>query len=342
VTQPRVSVVITTYNTGRYLPETLESVFAQTYPSFEVIVVDDGSTDDSVARARAFGDRVRVLTRPHEGLGPARNAGAAEATGEYLAFLDSDDLWVPDALAVQVAQAEAHPESGLIVADGLAFGDGSVDDHRIGRPLFGPQTEELFGDAHQVETTGRYHRAFTVGNRIACPAQTLLPRRVYDAVGPVCITPNGAQDYDYYLRIARTFAITFHRARLARWRVRSDSMSGTPDQRALRIASQALEVVARERREAPPEARADVDAAYRSHVRRATGAARDSLFGDQPADPDDLAAVYRVAGRDPNVLATRAILALPRPLARSVCRGLRRLATSNARRRGAPDVRPPA
>ncbi len=102
MTRPRVSVVITTYNTGRYLPETLESVFAQSYPAAEVIVVDDGSTDDSVDRARAFGDRVQSIPRPHEGLGPARNAGIAASTGDHLAFLDSDDLWDPDTLRVQV------------------------------------------------------------------------------------------------------------------------------------------------------------------------------------------------------------------------------------------------
>lgn len=334
-------MVITTYDTGRYLPETLESVFAQTYPSFEVIVVDDGSSDDSVARARAFGDRVCVIERPHQGLGPARNAGIAASTGEYLAFLDSDDLWEPEALRVQVAQAEAHPDSGLIVADGTAFGDGSVDDDRIGGSLYSSEAARLF-PADEAETTTWFHRELVVSNRVTCPAQTLLPRHVCDAVGPVCTTPNGAQDYDYYLRVSRAYPITFHRASLVRWRVRADSMSGRTDQRTLRWSTQALEVVDRERRVAPRDARGYVDAAYRAHIRRAAGAARDSLFRDLPADPDDLATLYRIAGRDPYVLATRAILALPPPLARAVCRSLRRLPTSNARRRRAQDARAPA
>jgi glycosyltransferase involved in cell wall biosynthesis len=306
-----------------------------------VIVVDDGSTDDSAARARAFGDRVRVITLPHEGLGPARNAGVAVATGDHLAFLDSDDLWEPDALSVQVALAQRHPASGLIVADGVAFRDGpdggDCSDDTIG-PLFGPEAEELFADPEDAETTGWFHRQFVFGNSVACPAQTLLPRDVYEALGPVCIVPNGAQDYDYYLRIARSYPITFHRASLARWRVRDDSMSGSADESALRWAVQSLEVVDRERRVASDDAHAYayVDAAYHEHVRRAAGAARATVARGSSPDPDDLASLYAIAGRHPYVIATRAILALPAPAACAACRGVRSSTNLIARFRPAP------
>jgi glycosyltransferase involved in cell wall biosynthesis len=319
-------VVITTYNTACYLPETLESVFAQSHPATEVIVVDDGSTDDSVARARERGDRVQVIERPHAGLGPARAAGIAASTGDYVACLDSDDLWTTDALAVQVEVASRHPASGLVVADGLAF----AHPHEPDRPLFGPEVEELFAGTDQQEVTGWFHRELAMGNRIACPAQTLIPRAVCDAVGPVCITPNGVQDYDYYLRIARSFPITFHRAALARWRFRPDSRSGDVDERALRWTSMSVEVLAREREAATPASRGYVNAGYQAHVRRATGAARDTLLRGRTPDADDLATLYRSARWHPNVLATRVALALPPPAGRAVTRVARTCARAMA------------
>jgi hypothetical protein len=306
-----VSVVITTFNTGRYLPETLESVFAQSHPDLEVIVVDDGSTDDSVERARAFGDRVRVITRAHEGLGPARNAGIEVATGDYLAFLDSDDLWERDALAVQVAVATRNPDSGLIVMDGVVFDEPDG----VERPLYVPRLDDLFDGSDGGELTGSFHRLFVERNWVTCPAQTLVPRSVQRAIGPVSTTPHGAQDYDYYLRISRSFPITLHRARLARWRFRPDSMSGDVIVRPLRWRVQGLRVIAQERDAATPDARAYVDAAYRAQVRAAAGVARMTLLrGDDP-DPDDLHALVRIAPHDPYVIGTRALQLLP-PAAR--------------------------
>lgn len=97
---PRFSVVIPTRNRRILLEETLASVWAQTFRDFEVIVVDDGSTDETAEYLKSLGDRVQTVHREGIGPGAARNAGAEIATGEYLAFLDSDDLWFPWTLAV--------------------------------------------------------------------------------------------------------------------------------------------------------------------------------------------------------------------------------------------------
>src|SRR5437867_1657728 len=112
--QPRVSVVIPVYNGERYLGETIQSVLDQTYRHFEVIVVDDGSTDGSAAVAKRFGEAVRYVSRPNGGVCKARNTGMAAARGSYLAFLDQDDLWLPEKLAVQVAYLESHREVGAV------------------------------------------------------------------------------------------------------------------------------------------------------------------------------------------------------------------------------------
>ena len=113
----RVSVVIPTYNRAAFLPDALESAFAQTYRDFELIVVDDGSDDDTAQVVARFGDRLRYLRQEHRGVSAARNAGLAAATAPYLAFLDSDDLWAPEMLATGIDYMETHPECGLVCSD---------------------------------------------------------------------------------------------------------------------------------------------------------------------------------------------------------------------------------
>jgi glycosyltransferase involved in cell wall biosynthesis len=108
---PRVSVIVPLYQKARYIERALESIRDQTYTDHEVIVVDDGSTDGGADRVLAFNDpRVRLVGQRNRGPGAARNRGIAEARGEYVAFLDADDVWVPDHLAKAVVQLDEHPE----------------------------------------------------------------------------------------------------------------------------------------------------------------------------------------------------------------------------------------
>lgn len=107
---PAVSVVIPTYNRWPMIREAVESVLAQSFRDFELIVVDDGSSDGTAAKLEALGRDVRIIVQSRRGVSAARNEGAREARGRYLAFLDSDDLWLPEKLAVQYAFMGAHPE----------------------------------------------------------------------------------------------------------------------------------------------------------------------------------------------------------------------------------------
>ena len=112
---PLVSVIICVYNAERYIGDCLRSVFAQTYSNFELIVVNDCSSDGTVAEVQKFNDpRLRIIHLPTTSGGPAvpRNRGVDVAKGKYFAFLDADDLWLPEKLAKQVALMEAHPEYG--------------------------------------------------------------------------------------------------------------------------------------------------------------------------------------------------------------------------------------
>src|SRR2546422_3447261 len=113
-TPPSVSVVIPVYNGERYLADAIQSVLDQTYQNFEVIVVDDGSTDGSAEVAQRFGEAIRYVHQANGGACKARNTGIAVARGVYLAFLDHDDLWLPDKLAAQVAYLDSHPEVGAV------------------------------------------------------------------------------------------------------------------------------------------------------------------------------------------------------------------------------------
>jgi glycosyltransferase involved in cell wall biosynthesis len=105
-----VSAVIPAYNSGKYLARALDSVLAQTCPPDEIIVVDDGSTDDTAAVARSCGDRIRFIPQPNAGASAARNTGIQASTSEWIAFLDADDEWLPDKLQTQLDHLRRYPD----------------------------------------------------------------------------------------------------------------------------------------------------------------------------------------------------------------------------------------
>jgi hypothetical protein len=332
--QPLVSVVITTFNSGLYLPETLESVFAQTYPNIEVIVVDDGSTDDTCARAREFGSRVVLIERQHEGVGPARTAGIERASGVFVAIIDSDDLWETTALEAQVDVALRNPSSGLIIGDGVQFDASRI----IAATLFPPQIGSRLHATPYGERTARVYEELIEECPAKCPGQTLMPRGVVEEIGAMCATPNGPQDYDYYLRIARRYPVTMHATPVVRWRCRPDSLSGRPDERGLRWSAVAIPVLERQLDACPPAIRtiihASIDRRARSGVRQAAVALAN--WGTRP-DPENLATVLRhvpVGHR----AAARAVFALPAPLAQATLRAARSVShrLRDVSRRGSP------
>lgn len=119
------TVVIPLYNKAAYIAQTLQSVLKQSFADFEVVVVDDGSSDDGVRIVRSMGDaRVRVETQANAGVAAARNRGIALARGEWVAFLDADDWWHPDYLMTQRAAIQAHPNADVVATQLRALPDG--------------------------------------------------------------------------------------------------------------------------------------------------------------------------------------------------------------------------
>jgi glycosyltransferase involved in cell wall biosynthesis len=237
VTNPSVSVVITTYNQAEYIAATVLSALNQTYRHREVIVVDDGSTDDTGARLAPFRDRVALVRQENQGVAASRNTGVRSAKGELIAFLDGDDLWEPDKLAVQVAAFQAHPRSGLIAVDACTFSGTEVL-----RKSSLPWGTTLSAGEGAV-STGRFYDDLLRGPLIATTSQVMIPARVLDAVGPSDGRFKFASDYDLYLRIASEYDITFVRQVLTRWRYLATSASGPLDFRRFRYLSEDVAVL---------------------------------------------------------------------------------------------------
>jgi glycosyltransferase involved in cell wall biosynthesis len=122
---PLVSVVIPTFNNARLLPDAVDSVLAQTYVNYEIIVVDDGSTDDTSTAVTKYRDKVRYHRQENCGSSNARQVGFDLSSGRYLAALDADDLWLPEKLEYQVAALESHEKAGLCYSDGYRWSDGT-------------------------------------------------------------------------------------------------------------------------------------------------------------------------------------------------------------------------
>ena len=225
--------MIAAYNAGRYLRETLDSVRGQTYEDWELVIVDDGSSDDTLAIAQEYaaGDgRIRVVHQDNAGGAAARNRGYAETDGEapYVAFLDADDVYEPDALRTLVRALDEHPED--VAAHGLArFIDGESRPIREGE-------SEAWG-RNRLSVVGRrfvtapLEAPTTLGmlalaNRIATPGQGLIRRAALALTGPEPSDPaTTVADWDMWLRLAVLGDIAFADEVVLRYRQHGASMS---------------------------------------------------------------------------------------------------------------------
>ncbi len=186
-----MSVIIPAYNRKAMLCEAVDSVFAQNYRDFELIVIDDGSTDGTAEEIEArYGARVRVLKQSNRGPAAARNLGVRRSSGEYIAFLDSDDLWLPKKLAIQTASMGADSRRQIC------------------------QTEEIW-IRHGVRVNPKVKHRKAAGDIfraslelcLVSPSAAMMTRELFDAVGGFDETFPLCEDYDLWLRIALEHAV---------------------------------------------------------------------------------------------------------------------------------------
>lgn len=197
----RISVIIPAYNSEKTIGEALESVLAQTYRDFEIIIVNDGSTDDSEAVIRRYvtggnGD-ITCVTQKNKGAAAARNAGIRIAKGELIAFLDADDLWDKDRLATALQAMDADPQAMIVFSDMRHMVDETI-----------VHSSYLHERGYQHLSGGRIYDNLLKENFIFTPTVTLR-RDVLKDVGYFDEGLPIAEDYDLWLRIAKDFEVLF-------------------------------------------------------------------------------------------------------------------------------------
>ncbi len=188
---PLVTVVTPCYNSARFIEETIQSVLAQTYPQVEYIIMDGGSTDGTVEIAQRYADRLTLISEPDRGQTHAINKGWARAQGQILAWLNADDLYYPDTVATAVAALEAHPEAGWVYGSGVML-DANGQPMPFRHPVQPWNYEGLLQDScYIVQPT------------------VFLRRSVYETVGNLDETLHYSMDYEYWLRIGRTYPAVY-------------------------------------------------------------------------------------------------------------------------------------
>lgn len=194
---PLVSVIVPAFNCEKYISEALDSIIRQDYPAMEILVVDDGSTDSTPEILQSYADTVTILQQINSGSAVARNRGMQTANGKYVAFLDSDDIWLEGKLRSQVDFLEENSEYGAVFTDWVCW-------H--------PDNSGNFQRRRFEEEEPILKRSFSgwlfkdlVDDCIMWTGTVLIRREVYEKIGLFDRTLRRGQDYDYWLRIAEHF-----------------------------------------------------------------------------------------------------------------------------------------
>ncbi len=211
--RPKVSIIIPAYNHSQYVGQAVQSVLDQSFRGFEIIVVDDGSTDDTRTVVSQFGNKVRYLWQENQGLSAARNNGIRTAAGEFIGLLDADDLLEPNFLSTLLPILDLHLD-----VDAVYCGYQFIDDQD--NPLPQRETRSL--------PEGRFHEAILDGNFLA-PESILARRDCYRKVGLFDEELQACEDWDMWLRISRQHKVIGTSCVLTLHRVLPDSMSTDPE-----------------------------------------------------------------------------------------------------------------
>ncbi|MGR3310382.1 MAG: glycosyltransferase [Candidatus Brocadiales bacterium] len=207
---PRVSVIIPTYNSATFLPEAIESVFAQTYKDYEIIVIDDGSTDNTKEVLNPYFDKIKYIYQQNHGAGSARNTGIKHSQGEYIAFLDADDIWLPEKLHIQANYLDNNPEIAMVYSQCLQV---STD---------GRLTKKRSRDRNLP--SGEVFNILFLHNFVFT-STVVVRNRVLSAIGLFDESFTISQDRDLWLRVAGEFKVSGIHKPLCKYRNAGGSLS---------------------------------------------------------------------------------------------------------------------
>jgi glycosyltransferase involved in cell wall biosynthesis len=208
--RPLVSIIMNCLNGEKYLQDALNSVYAQTYPYWEIIFWDNASTDSSGEIARSYDGRLRYFRGDETiQLGAARNKALEQVRGEYIAFLDCDDLWMPDKLKKQIPLFD-DPEIGLVFCDTMFFNDNNYE-------------ERLY--SHRRYATGKCFRSLLMDNFIAMPSVVIRRRALIEQSEWFDPSFGMNEEADLFIRIAYTWTIAMVNEPLAKWRIHPGSLT---------------------------------------------------------------------------------------------------------------------
>jgi len=243
---PAVTVLVPAYNATAFIEETLRSALQQTFSDLEVLVIDDGSSDDTAARAAAAGDRVHVATIPHGGLAKARNEGLRRARGRYVLFLDADDLIAPDLAARSVAFLERDSRPSFVFTNLLIF----HPDGRVSSPLI---PVSAFGGASEIVLDNPLRDVLAAGYFISSSGLCARREACLEA-GGFDETLWGSEDFEYWSRLYLRRPAGYLAAPLVRIRRHAGSMTRQPARMIPCMADSLNRVVATCRALGRPEA----------------------------------------------------------------------------------------
>lgn len=187
---PSISVIIPTYNRCWILKEAIDSVLSQEYTNFEVIVVDDGSDDATAALLSSYGDDITIIYQENRGVSTARNVGILMAKGDYIAFLDSDDMWLPDKLSCQVDFFQSHPEAAICQTDEIWIRNGV----RVN-----PKSR------HKKPSGMIFEPSLQLC--LVSPSAVMIQKNLFEEIGLFNEAFPACEDYDLWLRIGLYYPI---------------------------------------------------------------------------------------------------------------------------------------
>lgn len=252
---PEISVVIPTYNTGELILEALNSVFEQSFSDYEIVVIDDGSTDGTRDILDPFINKIEYFYQENQGLAVARNTGLSKARGKYITYLDADDVWFPDNLALKYKLLEDDPDLAGIFSEFTMFDENGIINLNATKELFpffartGFDYPDIFEKHKKCSNNkggsfdfyyGRIFDKLFYGNFIL-PTSMLFRREFTENVGSFVPHMRTQQDYEYWLRFSQKYPFGFIDYPLVKYRRHSKQL--TDYTKIERIFNAVLEII---------------------------------------------------------------------------------------------------